>query len=147
MKLIILKDIKGLAKRGEIKEVSDGYARNFLLPKNLAEIATAENIAKLQESRQQQVKMAKKDLLATEKLASRLEGRAIEIQGKANLEGRFYAAINASAIARKLKEQGFDVKKDQIKLIEQIKEPGEYPVSVNLDHGLEAEVTVLAVGN
>ena len=88
--------------------------------------------------------MAEIDLALTEKIAEQLSGLDIEIEAKANEEGKYYAAISAIAIVKKLKEKGFEIKKDQIVLPESIKEAGEYPVTINLDHNLEAEIIVIA---
>lgn len=145
MKVILLKDMKGLGKKGEIKEAADGYARNFLLPGDLAQPATAENIFKLKRQAEEKTRMAVKDLLSAEKMASKIDGQSVEIKTKANEEGRFYAAIGAAAIAKKLKEKNFEIKKEQILLAEPIKEAGEFAVKIYLDHNLEAEITVIAI--
>lgn len=145
MKLILLKEVKGLGNKGEIKDVSDGYARNFLLPSLLAEPATADNIRKLREEEGLKARQAENDLLRIQTMAARLEGQAIELPAKASPEGRFYAAITTAAIAKKLKEKGFAIKKGQIRLAQSIKEAGEYAVKINLDHGLEAEIIVIAM--
>jgi large subunit ribosomal protein L9 len=145
MKVILLKDVKGLGKRGEVKEAADGYARNFLLPENLAQLATAENIAKLKCQTEEKTRLAVKDLLSVEKIAAKLDGQTVEIKTKANKEGRFYAAIGAAAIAKKIKDQGWEIKKEQVLLAEPIKEEGEFAVKINLNHNLEAEITVIAI--
>jgi len=145
MKVILIKDIKGVGKKGEIKEAADGYARNFLLPENLAQPATDENIAKLKRQTEEKTRLAVKDLLSAEKIAAKIDGQTIEIKTKANGEGRFYAAIGAAAIAKKLKDKGFDIKKEQVLLTEPIKEEGEFAVKINLNHNLEAEVSVIAI--
>ncbi|MEK7653324.1 MAG: 50S ribosomal protein L9 [Patescibacteria group bacterium] len=143
MKVILLKNIPKLGEAGEIREVSDGYARNFLLAKNLVEPATEENVKKLELEKEMKAKLAEEDLVVMEKIAERLNGTAIEIKGRVNEEGRLYAAITAPMIIKNLKEIGFEVKKGQVVLPEPIKEAGEYPVTVTLDHGLEAEITVI----
>ena len=147
MKVILIKDIKELGKKGEVKEVADGYARNFLLPSRLAEMATPDNIQKQKEQQEKQARMAVNDLKQVQHMADGLQGQVIEITGKTNDEGRFYAAISAGALAKKIKDKGFDIKKTMILLPESIKEVGEYPVIINLDHGLEAEITVVASAN
>lgn len=145
MKIILLKDVKGLGKKGETKEAADGYARNFLLPGNLAQPATAENVAKLKRQSEEKTRLAVKELLSVEKVAAKLDGQTIEFRVKANNEGRFYAAISATAIAKKLKEKGFEIKKEQVLLAEPIKEEGESAVKINLNHNLEAEITIIAI--
>ena len=143
MKVILLKEVKSLGLKGDIKEVADGYARNFLFPQQLAMVASEENIARVKEEQVRQAKMAEQDLILTEKIAEQLGGLILEMEGKINENGRLYAAISQAMVAKKLKEKGFDVKKGQILLTESIKELGEYPVTINLDHGLEAEITLI----
>ncbi len=144
MKVILLKAVKGLGEAGDSKNVADGYARNLLFPQKLAEPATADNIAKWEAEKEKSVKLAEHDLALTEKIASQLEGMALEIQGKVNEEGRFYAAITPAAIIKKLKDKGFEIKKEQIVLPEPIKEAGEYQVLIHLSHGLEANLAIIA---
>ena len=144
MKVIFLKNVKGWGEAGEIKEVADGYGRNFLLPNKLALLATEENIRKIKEDEEKLAKVAERDLILTEKIAEQLNGQSIEIIAKSNEEGRFYAAITGSAIVKKLKEKGFTINKNQIIIPEAIKEAGEYQATVVLDHGLEAEVSISA---
>lgn len=143
MKVILLKDIDNVGEAGEIKEVADGYSRNFLLPRRLAEIANKQNIKKWEKKQEQKAKTAEQDLLATEKMAEKLEGVTVDLEVKVNESGKLYAAVTTSLIAKKLKEKDFEIKKDQIALLEPIKEVGEYPVTINLDHGLEAEIVVI----
>lgn len=145
MKVILLKNIKGLGNGGEIKDVADGYARNFLMPQGLAEPATPEKSQKLKVEKIKQEKEVEASLFATEKLAEKLQGQIVEIPGKVNESGTLYAAITPAKIAGKLKELGFEVAKDQIILPEPIKELGEHLVTLNLEHGLEAEITIMAI--
>ena len=144
MKVLLLKDIKDVGNLGEIKEVADGYARNFLFPQGLAEVATEQNIQRMKQERERQEKLAESDLIQTGKLADKLNGAILEMRGKGHTQGKFYAAISAAKIAGKLKEKGFDIRPDQIFLSEPIKEIGEYNIIINLNHGLESEITVMA---
>lgn len=145
MKVILLKNVDDLGEAGDIKEVADGYARNFLFPQKLAEIATDENIQKLKAEKEKLAKIAENDLLVTEKIAEQLEGQLIEIKLKINEEGKLYAAVSPTMIVKALKEKGFEIQKDQIDLPEPIKEMGEYPLKINLDHGLESEITLSVI--
>lgn len=144
MKVLILKTVKGIGAIGQVKEVAEGYARNYLFPRGLAELASDLNVAKVKQEQQKVKKVAEQDLVAVEKLAEKLNGTEIEIKGRVNDAGKFYAAITAVKIVSRLKEMGFDVKKDQLVLPEPIKEAGEYNVVVELSHGLESEITVIA---
>lgn len=143
MKVILLKKVRQLGDVGEIKEVSDGYARNFLFPQGLAEAATDQAVRSLVSAKKHSVQKAEHDLLMAEKNAAKLNGLAVEISAKTNDQGKLYAAVTAAAVAKKLKEQGFDIKKSQIKFASSIKELGEYPLTVNLEHGLESEIMLI----
>lgn len=143
MKVILLQKVPSLGEMGEIKNVSDGYARNFLFPQKLAQIANEQAIKSLKEDQARRAKAAEKDLLSAEKIADGLSGLTVEIQGKASEGGKLYAAVTPAAIAKKLKERGFEIKKDQIKLAVPVKEAGEYPAVISLPHGLEAEITLI----
>lgn len=143
MKVILLKTVKKLGNPGDIKEVSDGYAINFLFVQKLAQPATVDNINNLNNNKEKKEKNANYNLVAAEKKAEKLNGLAIEIIGKSNDDGKLYAAIPESAIVKKLKEQGIEIEHGQVNLMAPIKEVGEHCVFINLDHGLEAEITVI----
>jgi len=143
MKVILLKEVKSLGQVGETKEVADGYARNFLFPQKLAEVASLENINKLEKRQAQKVQEAKKGLEGSENLADKLQGVVIELTEKVNEDGKLYASITPAKIVKKLKEQGFNINKKQIALPEPIKDVGEHSVVINLDHGLEVEIAVI----
>lgn len=142
MKIILLKDIPNTGRRGDIKEVALGFARNYLFPRGLAQEATAEALRQLEEQKAKAAKEAEKDLAATEKLAAALEGQVIEISAKANDQGGLYGAVSPSKIAAALKEKGFVVGKEAI-AAEHIKEVGEHELVVRLPHGLEARITLV----
>jgi len=142
MKVILLKNISGLGLAGEVKEVADGYAKNFLMPRKFADIASSKNINSLKQVKEKKVVEAEKDLIATEKLAKKLDGFYLQIKGKTNPSGKLYASISTATIASSLREKGFDVDKKNVELYNQIKELGEYEVKINLDHGLEAQICI-----
>lgn len=145
MKVILLKDIKELGKMWDIKDVSDGYARNFLFPNNLAKPATPELIKKSQDQKAFEAKKAEENLEKTEKLASILDGFVIKIKAKANNEGGLFGSITADMIMKALSEEKVDTGKMPALEIaaDSIKELGEHKVTVNLPHGLEAVITVI----
>ena len=142
MKVILLKDVKDVGNAGDVKEVALGYARNFLIPKGFAQEATPDAIAQVEANQAKKAAMAEKDLAKAEELAAKLDGREVEVTAKANEQGSLYAAISAAKVAGALKEQGFDVKKESIK-VNDVKETGEHQVLVSLDHGLEAKITLI----
>jgi large subunit ribosomal protein L9 len=146
MKVILLKDIEKLGKKYEVKTVSDGYARNFLIPRGLAKPATKELIKWAEKQRELEEKRAEEELKKIQKLASQLDGQEIEFVVKMGKEGQLFESINQIKIAKKLKEMGFEIKKNQVVLDEPIKEVGEFPVKIALDQGLEAEIRVIVIG-
>ena len=143
MKIILLRKIKNLGNIGDIKEVADGHALNFLLPQKLAEPATAENINKLKSHKEEAQKKAQEDLVSAQKFAQKLKGLVIEIKSKCNRAGRLYSAISCTMIAEKLKERGIDITSKQVNLIKPIKKLGEHSVFIVLNHGLEAEIKIV----
>ncbi|MBI4133076.1 50S ribosomal protein L9 [Candidatus Uhrbacteria bacterium] len=145
MKVIFLQEVQDVAQKGDVKDVADGYASNFLFPQGLARAATKEALAELEAARQAEEKAALEDLQRAERLAERLDGFELELKTKASDTGTFYAAITPRRIAEELKHHGFVVPSDGVafKVEHPIKEPGEYEAVVHLDHGLEAEIKVI----
>jgi len=143
MKVILLQDVEDLGKKYEVKEIKNGFARNFLLPKNLAKPATKQALKWLADQKEIIEKEAEEDLKLAQELASKLDGIELNIKVKVGDEGQLFESINNQKIVEKLKEMGFEVKKSQIRLQDPIKDLGEFPVSVNLDHNLEVEIKVI----
>lgn len=143
MKVILLKDIQNIGKKHDIKQVKDGYARNFLFPKRLAKSATKEAIMMLEKTKKNSAIEAEQELLKTQKTASQIDGQGIEFLVKTGEENQLFEAITAQKIIKKLKQLGIDIKKDQIELERPIKELGEFPVKINLDHHLEAKIFII----
>ena len=143
MKVILLQDIEGLGKKYEIKEVKSGHARNFLLPEKIARPATREALKWLSIQKEVIEKEVEEDLKRAQELASKLDGEEVNIIVKVGDEGQLFESINNQKIVEKLKEAGFEVKKSLVKLENPIKELGEFPISISLDHNLEAEIKVI----
>ncbi len=143
MKVILLEDIENVGKKYDVKEVKDGYARNFLMPKNLIKKATKENLLWLKKQKEVMEKEVEEDLKKSQEMASHLDGLEVPMAVKVGDSGQLFESISAVKIVEKLKEMGFVVKKSQITLGEPIKATGEFPVKINLDHNLEAEVKVI----
>ncbi|TSC77169.1 MAG: large subunit ribosomal protein L9 [Parcubacteria group bacterium Gr01-1014_31] len=141
MKVILLKPVEKLGREGEIREVALGYARNYLFPRGLADIATPELVAQVKRRRERQDRAAEMDLEKAEQLAARLEGQEVTVKSKASSEGTLYAAISPAKIAAALQGRGFSVTKDQV-AAGHLKRVGEHQVVVSLPHGLESTVTV-----
>ena len=148
MKVILLQDIEDLGKKYEVKEVKNGHARNFLLPKKMARAATKEALKWLADQKDVIDQKAEEDLKKSQELASGLDGLELNIEVKVGDEGQLFESINSQKIVEKLKEMGFEIKKSQVKLENPIKELGEFPISIALDHNLEPEIKVIiAAGN
>jgi large subunit ribosomal protein L9 len=145
MKVILLQDVEDLGKKYEVKEVKDGYARNFLLPNKLAKAATKQALKWLNDQKEVIEKEAEEDLKKAQELASQLDGLEVAISIKVGDEGQLFESINSQKIADKLKELGHEVKKSQVLLEAPIKETGEFNVNINLAHNLEAEIKVIVL--
>ena len=145
MKIILLKDVKGIGKKDDIKEVSDGYARNFLLPRGLAILATKQTMKRSENKKAIEAEKAEKDLRETQKIVSSIDGFEVTIERKVRSEGKIYGSVGPSHISQALKKAGFNIKKTQIELENQIKEIGEWPAKVSFPHGLEADIKIIVI--
>lgn len=145
MKVILKSDVNKLGKAGALLEVSDGYARNFLLPKNLAIEATPQ---KMNEWKNEQARLKAKDAkehAEALELQKKLQGKAVNITGKAGDNGKLFGSITPAQIAEALEAQ-HDVKnfdKRNIKLDETVKNPGNFKFSLKLYPGVQADMTLV----
>jgi large subunit ribosomal protein L9 len=142
MKVIFLKDVKGVAKKGDIKDAKDGYAKNFLFKKNLAVEATEINIKKLDDEKAAETAKEQKRKDDAKSLAEKLSKVGIKMTKKAGDTGKLYGAITSSDIAEALKEEGLEIDKRDIDLHEPIKELGIHTVKVNLYMDIKSEIKV-----
>jgi len=145
MRVILLKDVEKLGKQFEVKEVKDGYARNFLIPKGLAKPATKESLVWLETQKEIKEKKAEGELKKTQEIASAIDSQEIIIPVKVGEQDQLFESINSQKIADELKKAGFNIKKIQIDLPVPIKELGEFPVKVKFEHNLEAEIRVIVI--
>ncbi len=145
MKVILLKDIQGLGKKGEIKNASDGHVRNFLVPKKLVKIATDKAIKEWEQEKAMEAQKAEQELQHVEEVVSQIDGLEIEVPTKMDESGKLYGSINDQKISQLFKDRGFDIRKNQIKIPQPIKTIGEYPITISFDHGLEAEIKLIIV--
>ena len=144
MKVVLLEDIKGLGEKYEIKKVADGYARNFLIPKGLAKVAGDKTIKWAKEKRKLEEEKAKQELEKIGETVKKIDGLEVELPVKIGDKGQLFEKITEQKIAAKLKELGFDVKKGNVKLPEkEIKEIGEFPIKIEFEHNLEAEIKLI----
>lgn len=144
MKIILLEDVKSLGKKGEIVNVSDGYARNFVLPKKLGLEATSKNLNDLKLQKANEEKLAKQILDEAKELAKKVEAGKVELKIKVGEGGRTFGSVSTKEIAIAVKEQmGYDIDKKKIQLKDAIKTLGNHVVPVKLHQKVTAELKVI----
>lgn len=142
MKIILKQDAKNLGKRGDIKEVAEGYARNFLLPRGLAEIATDAAVKKVEMQREKERKELKIHLEETRKLFEKIRGKRITIKSKEK-DGKLFGSISTKDIAEELAKEYPAVGEKMIKMEAPVKKVGVYAVKIVLGRDLETEITLV----
>lgn len=143
MKVVLLQDVKKIGKIYEIKEVADGYAANFLVPQGLARKADQETVEWAMGQQKSHEEKAKTDLEKIGKMVNQMDGLEVEIQAKVGEKGQLFEKISSQKISARLQEMGYDVKKNQVGLKEDIKEAGEYEVKMVFDHNLECQIKLI----
>ena len=143
MKVILLQDVKSLGKKGEIVNVNDGYARNFILKKNLGLEATGKNLNDLKLQQQNAAKVAKEKLETAQALAKDLEDKSITVKIQAGVEGKVFGSISSKEIALEAKKQlGMDIDKKKIVIPDAIKSLGTYNVNIKLHKDVVGKLAV-----
>lgn len=148
MQVILLEDVKALGKKGDLVNVSDGYARNFILPKKLGLEATPKNLNDLKLQKAAEAKRQKEMLEEAQEFAKKLEAIAVKLTIKAGEGGRTFGSISTKEIASELKTQfGYDVDKKKLQLADPIKNIGTFTVPVKLHPKVTAELKVIVDNN
>ncbi len=142
MKVILLKNIPSLGQEGEIKEVKEGYARNYLIPNNLAKIATPELINQWQKRQQAKEAEQKEKSEQYLKLAEKLKTVKIELNLETGEKGSVFKSIGPEQISEKLKQMGYEIKPDQIQF-KPTKKAGEYTSEAKLGYGISTKIKVV----
>ncbi|MBD9201803.1 MAG: 50S ribosomal protein L9 [Eubacterium ventriosum] len=143
MKVILLEDVKSLGKKGEIVNVNDGYARNFILPKKLGLEATSKNLNDLKLQKQNDEKVAQEKLDAAKALAEEIKEKSITVKIQAGVEGRVFGSISSKEIALEAKKQlNMDIDKKKIIIPDAIKSLGTYNVNIKLHKDVTATLRV-----
>ncbi|MDX9923443.1 MAG: 50S ribosomal protein L9 [Ignavibacteriaceae bacterium] len=145
MKVILRKNYEQLGKVGEVVEVKNGFARNFLLPRQIAYQATKGNILALQEEKKLFEKKEAKELEAAKALATELEKVSISIAVKVGEEDKIFGSVTNQMIADAISEKGFEIDKRKIEITEQIKALGIYSVQIKLHSNVNAVVKTWVV--
>jgi large subunit ribosomal protein L9 len=147
MKVILLQDVKTLGKKGQVVEVSDGYARNAILPKKLGVEATSKNLNDLKLQNQHADKVAAENLAAAQELAKTVEQQKVVVKIKTGEGGKLFGSVSAKEIAEAAKAQtGLELDKKKMQLPEAIKALGTYEVPVKLHPQVTAKLSVQVVG-
>jgi len=145
MKVILTKDIEKVGKKGDIKNVSDGYARNFLFAKNSAVVATETSIKGVEDAKKRDlVRLAKEKEVFVE-LAAKLGKLSLTIARQVGEEDKMFGAVTAEDVAEAVKAEGFEVDKRKVELHEPIKALGSFDVGIKLHHEVTATVKVIVV--
>lgn len=143
MKVIFLKDVKGKGKKGEVKNVADGYAHNFLIKQGLAMEANSASISTLDAQKKKEAKLAAAELEEAKKLKESLEKITVELSAKAGEGGRLFGSITTKQIAEELfKKHGIKIDKRKMELTDAIRTLGSTKVPVKLHHEVLATLTV-----
>ncbi|HET6380369.1 MAG TPA: 50S ribosomal protein L9 [candidate division Zixibacteria bacterium] len=145
MKVILKHDVKGLGRAGDIREVKDGYARNYLLPHGAAVMADAGAVKNWERHRAEREERDRAERAAAEETAQRLREMTLQIAVKAGEKNRLFGSVTNREIAQLLAAEGIEVDRHAIHLREPIKTVGEHRVDVRLMQGVEAQVTVNVV--
>ncbi len=146
MKVLLIKDVKNLGKAGEIKEVKDGYGKNFLVAKGFAKIATEEVIEEWKKEQEQKAKEEAELIARLKELKRKLEALRLTIKKKLGANGSLFGAITNHDIADSLKSEGIEIDKKLIHIDGAIKATGLYEADVKLGHGIHAKLKFEVVG-
>jgi large subunit ribosomal protein L9 len=145
MKVILIEEIRGLGTRGDVVSVKDGYARNYLFPKNLAREATAGNLKSVEQEKKKWALLSQKEKEVAEKAANAVKGVKITIEKRVGEAGQLFGSVTANEIADALEAKGVEVDKRRIELAHPIKSVGVHEVDVRLHREVTAHIKVEVV--
>ncbi len=142
MKVILLEKIEKLGEKYEVVEVSDGYARNFLLPQSKAQMATEGNLKNLENMKEKEKMAMKEERAEIEKIISKLDGKEFVIKMKVGEKDQLYESVTKQKISERLEEEGFEISEKQIDLNDPIKELTEKEIDIKFNFNLNATVKI-----
>lgn len=142
MKVIFLEDVKSVGKKGEIKEVAEGFARNLLLPRKLAEVATEKVVEKARQDQAEAEKVKQLEISKSQELIAKLKELKLVLKSKGSKE-KLFGSITAKDIQESLKKSGFTFAEENIKIKEHIKAVGEHEVEIDLNHGVKTKIKIV----
>lgn len=143
VRVVLREDVQHLGSVGELVRVRAGYARNFLLPRGKAALATAGSVRQIEEAKKQAIARAAKLKTSAQAQATQLSGVSIEIARQAGEGDRLYGSVTSKDVAALLKEKGYDVDKRDLVMPEHIREIGEHDVTVKLGSGVDAKIKLV----
>lgn len=146
MQVILLQDVKGQGKKGELIDVNEGYARNFLIKKGLAEAATANKINELKQKKAAADFHKQEEVKAMQALAKELKGKTFKTEIKVGQGGKVFGSVTGANISDALKAAGYDVDKKKIVLANPIKSLGSYEVEIKLLEGISTKINFVVEG-
>lgn len=142
MKVILIDEIRGLGSRGDVVQVKDGYARNFLLPKKLAREATPGNLKAVEQERKKWALLSDQEKTVAQKVAEEISGMKVEIHKRVGETGTLFGSVTSNEIADALEEKGVKVEKRRIELSHPIKSLGVHEVDIRLHRDVSAHIQV-----
>lgn len=145
MQIILQNDISGVGKKGEIKNVSEGYARNFLIPKGFGIPATESNLKKLQEDKKRIAVLAQREKESAIEFSQGLKNISITIRRKAGEENKIFGSVTKEDIVDALAKSGFEINKKMVDIAQPIKLLGVYTISIKLHKEVETKVSLRVV--
>jgi large subunit ribosomal protein L9 len=145
MKVLLCEDVERLGWLGDIVEVKEGYARNYLLPQGLAKVATEANVKAIAEEKAKRAEQRISERKRLEEAVKAVEGAEAVLAAKANEQGYLFGSVTARQIADNLREQGFEVADKVVQLPEHLKQVGTHPVTLKFADDLSATVNVVVV--
>jgi len=143
MKVVLLQDVKGQGKKGDIVEVNEGYARNFLVKKGLAEVATASKINDINQKKAAADFHRAEEIKATRELAKEISGKTFTVKIKAGQGGKVFGSVTVANVAEALQQAGYNVDKKRVVLAQPIKNIGVYDVDLKFMEGITSKIKVL----
>jgi len=143
MKVLLIKDVPNLGKAGEVKEVKDGYGKNFLIARGFAKLATPDVIEAWEKEQAKRAEEEKKEIERLTKIKEKIESMTLTIKHKAGANGALFGAITNKEVAEALKEKGIEIDKKHIDIHPPIKQAGEYEIDVKLGHGIHATLKLV----
>jgi len=144
MKVILLKDVKGHGKAGELITVNDGYAKNFIIPKNFGIEADKKTINEYNQKKEKELRLQAEAKANAQKMAEELNTQSVDVKVKCG-DGKMYGSVTNLDIAKALKEIGFEVDKKKINIKDQIKQLGTYEVEIKIYPEISAKVNINVV--